>query len=92
MRAKLYCYKIEGKEQKKYKGIKNNVVKKEISFEDYQRCLFSEEEEIRGMNMIRSDKHNIYSMTVNKVALSANDDKRLVGEDKIHTYALRENN
>ena len=43
------------------------------------------------MNIIRSENHNIYSMTVNKVALSANDDKRLIAPDKINTLALRPN-
>ena len=37
LRAKLYCYKIDGKEQKKCKGVKKYVVKKGISFEDYQK-------------------------------------------------------
>ena len=34
---------------------------------------------MKEMNIIRSENHNIYSMTINKVALSANDDKRLRG-------------
>ena len=41
------------------------------------------------MNVIRSQNHDIYSMTVNKVALSANDDKRLIVPVKINTFALR---
>ena len=41
------------------------------------------------MNIIRSQNHDIYSMTVNKVALSANDDKRLRCPNKINTLALR---
>ena len=40
------------------------------------------------MNIIRSKNHDIYSMTVNKVALSANDEKRLVCPNKIYTKAL----
>ena len=65
------------------------VVKKEINFEDYKKCLFSEEEEMREMNLIRSNCHNIFSLTVNKIALSATDDRREVGDDKILTFALR---
>ena len=42
------------------------------------------------MNIIRSENHDIYSMNVNKVALSANDDKRLVCPNKIDTKALRQ--
>ena len=42
LRAKLYAIKMdEGKESKKCKGTKKNVVKKEITFDDYVECLFS---------------------------------------------------
>ena len=42
LRAKLYSYRMyEGKEEKRCKGVKQSVVKKEITFEDYKTCLFS---------------------------------------------------
>ena len=41
------------------------------------------------MNIIRSKNHDIYSMNVNKVALSSNDDKRIICPNKIDTLALR---
>ena len=44
---------------------------------------------MRSMKIIRSDKHDIYSKEVNKVALSNEDDKRIVTEDKVKTLALR---
>ena len=40
------------------------------------------------MNLIRSYQHNIYAETVNKVALSSNDDKRIILEDGINTRAI----
>ena len=40
------------------------------------------------MNVIRSYKHELYTETVNKVALSAEDDKRVICEDGIKTLAL----
>ena len=90
LRPKLYSYKVEeGSLTKKCKGIKKNVVKREISFEDYVQCLFSGETQMRAMNFIKSNKHVIYSVKVNKIALSSNDNKRLVCEDQIHTLALR---
>ena len=73
----------------KAKGVKDCVIKKSLSFEDYKKCLFTEKEIMREMNIIRSQNHDIYSMTVNKVALSANDDKRLICENKINTITLR---
>ena len=39
------------------------------------------------MNLIRSHKHEIHSETVNKVALSADDDTRVIGADGISTLA-----
>lgn len=92
LRAKLYSYKVDDqatREEKKCKGIKKNVIKKEILFDDYKKCLLSGEDQMRTMNIIRSDCHDIYSMKMNKIALSANDNKRLVCDDKIHTLAIR---
>ena len=44
LRRKLYSFKVEdGGLTKKCKGLKKNVVKREISFEDYKECLFSGE-------------------------------------------------
>ena len=76
-------------EEKKAKGVKKCVIKKSLTLEDYKKCLFSEEKFMRDMNIFRTKYDDIYSMTVNKVALSANDDKRLICENKINTLALR---
>ena len=40
------------------------------------------------MNVIRSHAHNIYTEKINKVALSCEDDKRIIVEDGVHTLAL----
>ena len=95
--SKLYSYLMEnyGKKEKidkicKAKDVKKNFIKKSLTFEDYKKCLFSEEKVMKEMNIIRSENHDIYSMNVNKVALSANDDKRLVCLNKIDTLALRQ--
>ena len=49
------------------------------------------------MNVIRSRRHEVFSEEVNKIALSSEDEKRVIMEDGIHTkafghYSLRENN
>lgn len=44
---------------------------------------------MRTMHTIRSEQNDIYSKEINKIALSADDDKRTVMEDKIHTLAVR---
>ena len=90
LRPKLYSFDIEeDKEVRKCKGIKKNVVKKGLKFDDYVKCLFSGEKEMRKMKIIRSEKHEIYSKEVNKIALSNEDDKRKIFKDNIHTLALR---
>ena len=90
LRPKLYIFRVEEKgETRKAKGVKKNVIKKSLSFEDYKKCLFTEDELMKKMNIIRTQNHEIFSMTVNKVALSANDDKRRICENKINTLALR---
>ena len=87
LRAKLYAFKKDGQEQKRCKGVKKSVVSKSIHLEDYKRCLFTEKEEHRKMNVIRSREHELFTETVNKIALSANDDKRIIQPDKIQTLA-----
>ena len=88
LRAKLYSYKVEESyEEKKCKGVKKAVIKKTISFNDYKNCLFNNKPAMRKMNVIRSHLHTIFTETVNKIALSPFDDKRLIREDNIHTFA-----
>lgn len=47
--------------------------------------LDSGKKQYRMMDVIRSYLHDVYTEEVNKVALSTNDDKRVILEDKIHT-------
>ena len=89
LRAKLYSYKMyEGEEEiKKCKGIKKQVVESSITHEDYKTCLLTGKEQLRKQNILRSYSHEVYTEEVNKVALSALDDKRYILSDGIHTLA-----
>ena len=88
LRAKLYSYIVEDSyEEKKCKGVKKAVIKKTITFNDYKYCLFDNKPAMRKMNVIRSHLHTVYTETVNKIALSPFDDKRIIREDNIHTFA-----
>ena len=79
----------DNSETRKAKGVKKNVIKNTLSFEDFKECLFSEKKVMKDMNITRSKNHDVFSMTMNKLALSPNDDKRLICENKINTKALR---
>ena len=86
LRAKLYAFKTDKeKEVKKCKGVNKAVVSKSISFQDYKTCLFSGQSQRRKMNTIRSHSHDIYTETINKIALSREDDKRVIMEDGVNT-------
>ena len=87
LRSKLYSYKMAGDDHKKCKGVKKSVVKKTITHEDYKDCLFTNREQLRRMNVFRSHHHVIYTEEINKIALSADDDKRVILDDGIHTLA-----
>ena len=97
LRSKLYSTKMEnGGESKKCKGIKKQVVKNSITHEDYKTCLTTGKEQYRKQNIIRSYNHDVYTEEVNKIALSAADDKRYILGDGMHTlawghYKIKEN-
>ena len=88
LRAKSYVYTVDGKDNKKCKGIKKGVVKKKLTIDDYRECLFSHQSKLLKMNVIRSYKHELYTETINKTALSDADDKRIIQKDSISTLAI----
>lgn len=91
LRPKLYSFKFEDKgsnvEVKKAKGVTKSVIKSSLKHDFYKQCLLSGKTSRVEMNTIRSIKHQLYSLTVNKIALDSNDDKRVVLADKIHTHS-----
>ena len=53
LRAKLYFYKMhEGKEEKKCKGIKKNVIRNKITHGDYKNCLFQAKTKLTKMSFV----------------------------------------
>ena len=83
LRAKMYPYKmLEGKEEKKCKGVEKAAVKK------ITRCLFEGENKMMKMNTIRLRYYEIFTeRLINKVALSCKDDKRNIQKDGVQTLA-----
>ena len=96
LRAKTYSFLIdeytdEDYEKnrivnKKAKGTKKCVVKREILFNNYLDSLFKNRVLYRSQQRFRNDHHKVYTEEVNKIALSSNDDKRIQTFDKVTTY------
>ena len=71
---------------KKAKGTKICVVKREILFNNYLDSLFKNKVLYRSQQRFRSDHHKVYTGEVNKIALSSNDGKRIQTVDRVTTY------
>ena len=84
---KVYSYRVRSSEPKKYKGIKKCIVKKTITFKDYKKCLFEGRNIHRSQLLFRSNKHEVKTLEVNKLALNSQDDKR-ISIDGIASYAI----
>ena len=90
LRPKTYSYlTYDGKEDKKAKGTKKCVIKKMIKFNHYKKCLLNDEVILKSQQRFISKKHDVYTENINKIALSNNDDKRIVSSDKITSYPYR---
>ena len=87
LRPKTYSYLTDdGKIDKKAKGTKKCVIKRMIKFDDYKNCLLNDKILLKSQQRFISKKHNVYTEDVNKIALSNDDDKRIVSSDKITSY------
>ena len=71
---------------KKAKGTKKCLIKKMLKFEDYKKCLFESERILKSQQRFKSENHEVYTENINKIALSSNDDKRIVALDRIMHY------
>ena len=87
LRPKTYLYLINDcNEDKKAKGTKKCVMKRMIKFNDYKNCLLKDEVILKSQQRFISKKYDVYTENINKIALSNNDDKRIVSSDKITSY------
>ena len=53
---------------------------------DYKNSLFNDEVIRKSQLRFKSDRHDVYTEKINKIALSSNDDKRIQTFDKITTH------
>ena len=87
LRPKTYSFLTDdGKEDKKAKVTKKCVIKKMIKFIDYKKCLLNDELILKSQQRFISKKHDVYTENINKIALSNNDDKRIISSNKISSY------
>ena len=96
LRAKAYSFLIDEYTDvdyeknnivnKKAKGTKKCIIKRELMFENYKDSLFNDKIILRSQHRFRSDHHNVYTEEINKIALSSNYDKRIQTFDKVATY------
>ena len=87
LRPKRYSYMTdEFIEMKKAKGTKKCVIKKMLKFEDCKKCLFDNEPMLKSQQRFKSENHEVYTENINKIALSNNDDKRIIALDGITSY------
>ena len=87
LRPKTYSYLTsDGKEDKKAKGTKKCVIKRMIKFDDYKNCLLKDKVLLKSQQRFISKKRDVYTEDINKIAISNDDDKRIVSSDKITSY------
>ena len=78
LRPKTYSYLTDYcEEDKKAKRTKKCVIKRRLKFNYYKYFLLNNEIILQSQQRFKSERHDLYTEEVNKIALSSNDDKRL---------------
>ena len=96
LRAKTYSYLTDNYNDddynrnniinKKVKGTKKCIIKRELMFKNYKDVLFNEEIILKPQQRFKSDHRKGFTEEFNKIALSTNNDKRMQAYDKVTTY------
>jgi hypothetical protein len=86
LKSKLYSFRCDNeiKTHNKCKGIKSYISKK-LMTETYKKILFNRDKHEITQNGFVTENHEIYTISQEKIAISANDDKIYVCDDNIHT-------
>ena len=88
LRAKMYSVSCGNKSQKKAKGIKKNYVKTHVRHQSFLEVI---RDPILTTDatfcLFQSRDHQVRTMEINKVCLSAFDDKRYILDDGVTTLA-----
>ena len=88
LRSKMYSYVKDNQTGgKTAKGIKRNIIRKDITHENYKQTLLENKQMCHTMKTIRSQNHELKSYEINKVSLSCFDDKRYIHANGVTSYA-----
>ena len=87
LRPKMYSIKKAGSNIKKTKGVKKNVIEREITHENYKEAFFGKKQYMHKMKILCSEGHEMYGMCMNKISISPFDTKRWIAGDGVHTLA-----
>ena len=96
LKSKMYSLRYEGVEKKCAKGISKAVVKKSIRHADYKRVLADSMEywnhqtlhvDRHSMKRIQNIHHRLHTFNINKISLSAYDDKRYISSNGVTSHA-----
>lgn len=88
LKPKMYAFTVDGKEEKKCKGIPKATIKNDLRMKNFKECLVTQKKFQTKSNIIRSYRHTMYTQEITKVALSPHDDKRIILEDGIETLPI----
>ena len=87
LRPKTYSHLMDaGGSDKKAKGTKKCIIKRRHKFNDYKDCLLTNEIVLKSQQRFKSERHDVYTEEIDKIALSSNNDKRLETFDRITSY------
>ena len=87
LRSKMYSYLKDTNDcGKTVKGIKKNIIKKDIKHENYKNVLFKNKQVYHKMKTIPSQRHQLGSYEINKTSLSCFDDKQYRHDNRIYSY------
>ena len=86
LRSKLYSIDFVGGKKQSAKSV-TKCVKKTLHYDLFKKCLLSKEQVTKTMFQLKSFNHQIVVNSVEKIALSAFDDKRYILNDGIASLA-----
>lgn len=91
LRSKCYAMNLKNIEEKNItekkvcKGLGKQAIKNRLKFNQYKDCLFKNKIQRHHYYSIRSTKHNVKTVLINKKALSFFDTKRWLFDCAIHS-------